>query len=309
MLLFGIVICIFKNSWVLPSLFLIPFFIVPIFNKSYEFCQFGRYLGFLLMPAYLLMATAMIKIFDFLRFRTPAAAYIFLFSISALFITAEANQFHKVETEMRSRNMSMLVFRKTVHQLPDELKQYPILVDRGTWKAVSLMAFLQSDGWDARELIGTSPHEIVQINEGKFKSTSLELEINRLKKESGSVTAIVSPNVLLALMRNDSVDSCVGCVSVIDQGRFVRSLMSKTLYFFVGASNEMKHQKDPLLKVMRVLITEADSRVRRSHAPKITSQLQKTCGILEVVPIRGKEICKPEKDSDDHSSTIDENHF
>jgi hypothetical protein len=85
--------------------------------------------------------------------------------------------------------------------------------------------------------------------------------------------------------------------------------MSKTLYFFVASSNETRGKKDPLLKVMRVLVTEPDSRVRRSHAPKITSQLQKTCGILEVVTVRRKDICKPEKDSDDSSGRIHDNHL
>ncbi|HSE39584.1 MAG TPA: hypothetical protein VLH08_02360, partial [Acidobacteriota bacterium] len=288
LLLSGLVICLYRKSWVLPSLFLLPFLIVPIFNKSYEFCQFGRYLGFLLIPAYLLIGTAMISIFDFLRARNHLIALSFLITISALLIIAEADQLHKLSTELRSHNPSMIVFKATVKRLPTDVKQYPILIDHGTWKAMSLVAFLQTDGW----LVST-PH----------LPKALQVEMRRLEKEKGSVTAIVSPNLLLNLMRSKSIDSCVGCIALVDEGRFIRSLLGKTLYLFVTAEKDVQPGQDPLLKVMRVLVTESNSRIRRSHSSEITAQLQQTCKIVTVQPIHRRDlICKGEKISDDDGS-------
>ncbi len=301
MLIAGIVICLYNKSWALPALFLLPLLTIPIFNRSYELCQFGRYLGFLLIPAYLLMARTMIQIFDLLRPRVSVLAYSFLILISALFFTAEADQLHKLSSEMKSRNSSMSVYRETAVLLRDTgMKNYPLLVDRGSWKASNLITFLQTDGWDAQPLHGTSWKEEKSMLAGEFSMNALEAEMGRVKRQKGYVMAVVSPNVLLALMRTHSIDTCLGCLSVQDESRPIKNLLSKTLYFFVTPpANNIPNHGDPVLRVMNVLVKESDSRVRHSHTEKITTQLQKSCKIIKAVPSKGRtEICKPEKDPD-----------
>jgi hypothetical protein len=302
MLLAGLAVCLYNKSWALPVLFLLPFLTIPIFNRSYELCQFGRYLGFLLVPAYLLMARAMILIFDLLRSRVSVVAYSFLILLSALFITAEADQLHKLSTEMKSRNASMIVYRETASLLRESgMKGYPLLVDRGSWKASNLITFLQTDGWDAQPLHGTSWKEEKRMLAGEFVADAIYAEVKGVQKQHGNVVAIVSPNILLTLMRTQSIDTCLGCLSVQDERRPVRNLLSKTLYFLVTPPAPDSHNEtDPLLAAMNVLITESDSHVRHSHTPHITSQLQKSCKVVKAVPTKGRtEICKAEKDPDD----------
>jgi hypothetical protein len=295
MLVSGLIICLYKKSWALPALFLLPFLTIPIFNRSYELCQFGRYLGFLLVPAYLLMARSIILIFDFLSSRVSVVAYSFLILLSALFITAEADQLHKLSTEMKSRNSSMTVYKETASLLRESgMKGYPLLVDRGSWKASNLITFLQTDGWDARPLNGTSWKEEKRMLAGEFVADAIYAEVKGMQKQHGNVVAIVSPNILLTLMRGQSIDTCLGCLSVQDESRPARNLLSKTLYFLViPPAQNIHNETDPVLAVMNVLLTESDSRVRHSYTPQITAQLQRSCKLVKAVPTKGRtEICK-----------------
>jgi Dolichyl-phosphate-mannose-protein mannosyltransferase len=256
----GILFCIRRKKWELPLLLAFPTLIIPVINKGYEFCKFGRYLGFLIPIACLLSAYGVVELCAFLRPRklftiaVTSAIWLILF---VSYFGYHYDQLRKTYVELQRQDQSFFTFR----QMRSLLKGYErhrteILIDDTSWKENELSIFLESDGWNITKLTRNGS---ALSNEAKkkevFLDSSLHLQMyDRLRNRPDlKILAIVSPLSLKSLFMNVPIAACRGCLaSRPPDGTIYHQLINNVFYLFELGSEHATYDtaEDSLLTVL-----------------------------------------------------------
>jgi hypothetical protein len=238
-LIAGIFFCIRGRKWELPLVLLFPFLIIPIVNRSYEFCKFGRYFGFLIPIMCLLSAYAAIELLNFFRSsKVPVKAAIIIWLIfPACYFGYHYDQLRKTYVELERQDQSFFVFR----QVNSFLKSYDksrtwILIDQFGWKAEKMSAFLETDGWNVAKLM---LNEINRSRELAVQSVYVDSSFSNQvydhlhQKPDLKILAFVSPIALKSFFSNAPVAACKWCAAKgPPRGTIYKELLNNIFYLF-----------------------------------------------------------------------------
>ncbi len=296
LLVAGLIECLRKKQWQLPVLLILPLLTIPIFNKAYELCQFGRYLGFLIIPGYLVMAEALVRWFDLIRQKTLYISYsIILFPV--ILVATHLNQLHKLSIELEFKHSSVIVFREAAAALKEQIpKNTPLLVDRTAMHASGLMLFLQSDGWEV-ESLNSSFWKTKKENLSESEARSLiQHQITKAEMKTGTALLISSPNFLKVVFEEKPLAKCVSCLSV--QALEVKDEL-KPLYFFMDLSKDPTHVvRSSLLVDLKPFKGGRNIQQAKLYADKAVSLWSKSCQKVFLKHTSASpEICIPDRHS------------
>lgn len=236
----GIYLCIRRKKWELPLHLAIPILIIPILNKGYEFCKFGRYFGFIIPITCLLLAYAAIELLGFLRSRklfAAGTAFAIWLILPAVYFGYHYDQLHKTYVELQNQDQSFFTFRQVRSFLEGYDKNHTgVLIDEASWKANNLFVFLATDGWSVAKL-GVRGNRI-----SNFESTSELYLDNRFQSAvfdkihhmpDFKIMAIVSPLTLKSLFLNAPIAACRGCLSARPAtGTLYHQVINNVFYLF-----------------------------------------------------------------------------
>jgi Dolichyl-phosphate-mannose-protein mannosyltransferase len=245
----GIFLCLKRKKWELPLLVGLPMVTIPIINAAYEFCKFGRYLGFLLPLVCLLAAYAAIEFLRFLRNRLPQAAV--LCTAAWLILPLGYFAYHLTElsrtyVELERDNPDLFSFREVRSILAGEVRSSAlVLVDPRAEDSIQLLCFLKSDGWNTDMLIHMHGRlrKIDGEDERLQQDLSDELTLHQRAWPTGDVVAIISGASLNSFLTAAPNTPCNHCLVLgpVDGGLY--NMLKKTVYYFFTFGTD--HQRDP----------------------------------------------------------------
>lgn len=299
----GIFLCIRRKKWELPLHLGVPILIIPILNKGYEFCKFGRYLGFIIPIICLLLAYAAIELLSFLRSRrilAAGAAFAIWLILPVLYFGYHYDQLRKTYVELQNQDQSFFTFRQVRSFLDGYDKHHTeVLIDEASWKANNLFVFLATDGWSVAKL-GVRGNRI-----SNFESTSELYLDTHFQSEvidkmhhmpDFKMMAIVSPLTLKSLFLNAPIAACRGCLAARPAtGTIYRQVINNVFYLFELGPVRVRDNvaEDSLLAVL----SEASSFLPDRFSTSKKSAKRK---ILLTISIKNAEVksdmeavCKP----------------
>lgn len=293
----GVVLCIRRKKWELPLLLALPMLIIPIINKGYEFCKFGRYLGFLIPIVCLLAAYGAVELLAFMRSRkllTAGIATAVWLILPISYFGYHYDQLRKTYVELQRQDQSYFTFRQMLSLLKGyDRQRTEILIDDTSWKGNEMSIFLESDGWNVAKL-DVKGNTITRKNEILLDASQI---YNRFQQAPNSkVLAVVSPLSLKSLFTNIPIAACKGCLaSKPPSGTIYHQLINNIYYLFELSSESVSYDtgEDPLLTIL----SEATPFLPDDFSDLKTSEKQK---IILPIHIKNNEakayiksICKP----------------
>jgi hypothetical protein len=296
----GIFLCMRRKKWELPLHLTFPILIIPILNKGYEFCKFGRYLGFLIPIVCLLSAYAAVELLAFLRLRKLVAAALIWLILPATYFGYHYDQLHKTYVELQSQDQSFFTFRQVRSFLESYNKDHTaILIDEASWKGNNLFVFLATDGWNVVKL-GVRGNRISNFESAQevYLDNHFESAIfDKIHNMPGlKILAIVSPRSLKSLFLNAPIAACRGCLAARPAaGPIYHQLLNNVFYLFELGPARVRDNiaEDSLLTVL----TEASPFLPDQFSNSRESAKRK---ILLTVSIKNNEVkldmdtvCKP----------------
>jgi hypothetical protein len=296
-LFIGVLLCIGRKKWELPLLLAFPMLIIPIINKGYEFCKFGRYLGFLIPIACLLAAYGAVELLVFLRSRKLIPVAITSTIGLILFVSYfgyHFDQLRKTYVELQRQDQSYFTFRQMLSLMKHyDRQRTEILVDDTSWKGNELSTFLESDGWNVAKL-DVKGNRISRKNEIFLDGSQI---FNRYHQMPDSkILAIVSPLSLKSLFTNVPIAACKGCLaSRPPSGTIYHQLINNVFYLFELSSEHVSYDtsEDPLLTILSEatpFLPDDFSDFKKSEKQKIILPIQAKNNEVRTYI---KSICKP----------------
>src|SRR5262249_7442217 len=153
-LIVAIVLLAMQRKFELPFLLLIPMCTIPIFLKSYEFCLFGRYLGFLIPIVCLTAAFLVAQSFDYFWPKRKAVAITLLFTAVALYTGWHLRELSRTYEVFRNENNTDIFSAARGFLKNYDRRNTFVLVDYHSWQGQFLTVYLQTDGWHVEALAG-----------------------------------------------------------------------------------------------------------------------------------------------------------
>ena len=262
-LLTGIILCLRKKKWELPLILACPMLIIPFLNRGYEFCKFGRYLGFLIPIACLFAAFAATQLFRFFyssKSRFGIWPLVFWLILPAGYLYYHFHELRKTYAVLQTQDPSMDVFAGISSMLKnDDKDQTLLLIDDFSWKASRLQVFLETDGWRTYSLAGTRDVHRKEFESEKYQSSDrIGAQVDELwrKNKNPKVIAIISPYILKPFLAKASYDSFDGCLATKKlKGNINHMLLGSMYYIFSLAppslQSESEIEDDPQLLLWR----------------------------------------------------------
>ncbi len=315
-LLAGLVLLIKRRKMELPALFMMPMLILPVINRGYDFCRFGRYLGFLLPMACVLSGYGAVRVFDFLKQRFPR----FRILVIAVFLILPVSYVVRHLVELR-RTYAVLqntdttkVFLQTQKMLDTyDRKRTTLLLDLYSYESSALKIFLESDGWKVEEMANTAIFSLRKGNVAPVKFRALESQVKRFKA-GGEVIAIVSPLALKSFLTQAGYLSLDGCLAqeVVKRRNIYRILLNNAYYVFrvtprntMGKEQEYGEPLQSLVDIAQFIPADLYRGIprKRRHGPLRnpdlpSSQLQRLaeglnsfCTLVPQYPVVPWKIC------------------
>ena len=257
-LLVGIILCIKDKKWEILALLASPILLIPVLNQGYDLCKFGRYLGFLIPIAYLLIAYAAMELLRFIPSRSERARkFLPMFGIvlTAAFFVYHQIELKKSYIELQRQDQTMHAFQQIRSIL---LKNYErktswILIDSAAWQSLRLEVFLETDGWNVTELRhGTSKNnrfsQWMQLEEIDIRTQEYWWNAPNFK-----VVGLISPGSLKEFMKTAPIVSCTGCLAKgPPQGNALKMIFNNIYYAFELGPTAVRLEdiQNPLLKML-----------------------------------------------------------
>jgi 4-amino-4-deoxy-L-arabinose transferase-like glycosyltransferase len=299
----GILLCIRRRKWELPLHLAFPISIIPIINKGYEFCKFGRYLGFLMPIACLVSAYAAIELLTFLRSRKllPAAVtFIIWLILPAMYFAYHYDQLRKTYVALQSQDQSLFTFRQVRSFLQKYDKEHTgLLIDEASWKATSLMVFLETDGWSVSKLgVKGNRRSNFAHNTELYLDTNFQPSV--LDKIHNApdfrIIALVSPLSLKSLFLYAPIAACKGCVSAQPTtGTIYHQVIDNIYYLF--ELGPVRIRDNPAEDSLLTLLSEASPSLpdQFSDAKKLARQKIVLTTSVKRAEVKSdmEAVCKP----------------
>jgi len=250
-LLTGIIFSLFRKKWSLPLLLLIPMLLIPAVNKVYGFCNFGRYMGFLLPIGLLLISIGIIEISGLVKNWKFARMACVMLLVCGL-ISYHFYQLSRVYAALSLRDSSaiLMTMRRMLHGF--DRKETAILIDGFSWHENQMRPFLISDGWYVERLIQTDLLNLRTRNVEKVHFELLPEQLKRLEAlNRRNVLIIASPMILKSLLATGHLVSFEGCLSnqKPDRPNIYEVLLSGVYYVFrVTSLNKRPDESDSTLQ-------------------------------------------------------------
>ena len=211
----GLVLLAKRRKLQLPVLFLLPMLIIPMINHGYEFCAFGRYLGFLLPIACILSAFAAIWCLDSMKELFPRFSLLIIplwLLLPICYIVSHSMELHRTYAVLRNTDTAkvLLEARKIIEGY--DRSHTTIVVDLYAYDSKSLITFLESDGWSVEQMANTATFNLRKGHDAHVTFSSLNPQVARLKRR-GEVVAIVSPLTLKSFLAKAGYESLDGCLA------------------------------------------------------------------------------------------------
>ena len=320
-LLIGLVTAIRKRKYELPILLLSPMLLIPAFNRIYGFCNFGRYEGFILPVALLLIAYAGNEIFIFAKDRGKAAKAIIGIVLSGGFLfllSYHAYQLQRIYSVLRVSDSSM-IFLKTRQLLLDrkyDKRRTAVLIDAFSWHENQMKPFLQSDGWTVDRLTETDTINVKTRNFLKAGFATLPAQVKKFAAHGNSnILVLASPMILKPLLSSGHCESYEGNLEAAELERpnnLYMLLIGHVYYLFRVTSGkppiaDLPKNLTVLLDaapyipddLYRALPNRKSGPLRNPDMPPQTLKalrvmLMKTANALPKFPIITSAICQPE---------------
>src|SRR5262249_51601865 len=213
-----IFLCLKRKKWELPLLVGFPMLVIPVVNQAYDFCKFGRYLGFLIPLACLLTAYAAIEFLRLLRKRLPQAAIVCTAAWLILpvgYFAYHALELSRTYVELERDNPNLYSFREVRSILAGENERSTlVLVDPQATDSFQLLCFLKSDGWNTEMLIHMHGRirKVDDEDEKLKQDLPDELAIHQREWPTGNVVAIISGGELNSFLTAAPNTPCNHCL-------------------------------------------------------------------------------------------------
>ncbi len=327
----GVILLIKSRKLHLPVLFLTPMLILPMINRSYDFCAFGRYLGFVLPLACILSAYAAIRFLDFMIGRLPRLRLMII--PLWLILPFSYCAWHRLELERTYEVLQNTDTTKVFLEARKLLESYDrnhttILVDLYAYDSKSLTTFLESDGWNVEEMADTTTFSWRKGNVALVRFRHLDSQVVRLQARGG-VVAIVSPLVLKSFLTQAGYGALDACLA---QGKGVRRniykvILNETYFVFRAVPSDMMPDNimdgaswpEPLQSLVNLAPFIPDDLYhgiprRKRNQPlrnpeglpalqlkSLGDSLSSLCTVVPQYPAVPWKICKQEQEHDDDS--------
>ena len=245
----GIILCLKQRKWTLPILLASPMLIIPVINRSYEFCKFGRYLGFLIPIACLFAAYALMEFLHFLQSKKPS----FRIWIAALWMIIPVGYFFNHFRELgrtyavlEYQDPDMRVFSGARKSLAvyDKKETY-VMIDHFVWDGLRLSTYLQTDGWDVHYL-GRTEEELERDQDPTEADVwqGFQQQVQSMHEDHPNLKPVVfiSPLILGPFLREEEFGSLDDCLALgKPHGNFFQVLNENIYFLFSLTPNSVQH--------------------------------------------------------------------
>lgn len=272
----GIILCIKRKKWEMVALLGSPILLIPILNQGYDLCKFGRYLGFLIPIAYLLIAYASVELFRFIRSRSESVGRIlpiFGIALTFAFFMHHQNELSKTYIELQRQDQTMHAFQqiRSILLKDYERKTSLILIDSKAWESVRLEVFLETDGWKVTDLQHGSYKNNRSSKWIRLEKIDSKIQEYWQNAQNSKVVALIAPLTLKTFMKEAPVVSCTGCLAKGPmRGNAMSMILNNIYYAFELGPTPVRFDDHPtpllrmLQRIAPYLPDKIDLRDRRS---------------------------------------------
>jgi Dolichyl-phosphate-mannose-protein mannosyltransferase len=260
LILTGIVTLGRKKQWALLVLLLVPMFLIPAVNKVYGFCNFGRYLAFLMPITLLLLSAGLLECSRFIQTRRPQFAILALVIVITALSSLIGYHFYQLSRvyaalSLRDTSSIFMTMQRMLHGY--DRKKTAILLDGFSWHENQMRPFLTSDGWYVERLIQT---DILNLRTRNIERVHFELLPDQLKRlesrDRGNILIIASPMILNPLLATQNLASFNGCLAnQIPRRQDIYDVLLSGVYYLFRANSSVNQPEnvDPSLQPFLVI--------------------------------------------------------
>lgn len=212
----GLARCLSKGKFELPLLLLGPMLIIPVINDAYEFYAFGRYLGFLIPLASLLVALALDDGLVHLEERitkTKARSHSPLLGMSVLilFFVGYLSELTACYAELRITGDTTEIYQQARRSLRGfDRNSTGVVVDPHAFKSTPMLVYLEMDGWHVEYMGNVMPGRCNKIGMNRFVQRWTS-QNDRLASRFSTTIGILSPGMVdrFGVQEPPMIDGCV----------------------------------------------------------------------------------------------------
>lgn len=207
----GVVLCLRARRFELPVLLLCPLLIIPAINSAYDFYSFGRYLGFLIPLAYLLMATAIIHGLNVLAQRAVQPSPAVRAGVLALFVIGHLTNLIAFYAELELTGDTTEIYQQSREALNQfDKKTTGVVIDPHAFKATPMFVYLEMDGFHVEDMTGASPGHGRRLGMDRFLERWMAQK-EKLASQFSATVGVLSPELVRRFLHQTPffADGCV----------------------------------------------------------------------------------------------------